>query len=49
METRQYFHKGGKIDREIFAMPPKEANTTSIWKLKKCIYGLNDALRKRYN
>ena len=44
METRQYFRKGGKIDREIFAMPP-----TSIWKLKKCIYGLNDALRKRYN
>ena len=29
-------------------MPPKEANTTNVWQLKKCIYGLGDASHKWY-
>ena len=29
-------------------MPPKAANTTNVWQLKKCIYGLGDASHKWY-
>ena len=44
----QLFFQGKKIDREIYVMPPKEANTTNVWQLKKCIYGLGDASHKWY-
>ena len=27
-------------------MPPKEAGTEKLWKLKKCVYGLTDASRQ---
>ena len=30
-------------------MHPKEANTTNVWQLKKCIYGLGDPSCKWYN
>ena len=43
------FLQGDKIYREIYVMHPKEANTTNVWQLKKCIYGLGDPSRKWYN
>ena len=36
------------IDRELYILPPKEANTDKIWRLNKCPYGLADASRKWY-
>ena len=41
--------QGEDIDRELFILPPKEANTCNVWRLKKCPYGLVDASRKWYN
>ena len=29
------FLQSDKIDREIYVMHPKEANTTNVWQLKK--------------
>ena len=43
------FLQSDKIDREIYVMHPKEANTTNVWQLKKCIYGLGDPSCKWYN
>ena len=31
------------IDCTIHALPPPEAETEALWKLRKCIYGLADA------
>lgn len=42
------FLQGHKIDRNIYAKPPPEANTTSLWKLQKVIHGLCDAARAPY-
>ena len=43
------FLQGENIDRELYVLPPKEANTDKIWLLKKCTYGLVDASRPWYN
>ena len=43
------FLQGENIDRELYVLPPKEANTDKIWLLKKCAYGLVDASRPWYN
>ena len=40
--------QGKEIDRKAFAMSTKEAET-NVWLLKKCAYGLSDALHKWYN
>ena len=39
------FLQGGEIEREVYITPPKEAGVDpgSVWKLKKTIYGLQDA------
>ena len=37
-----------KHPRNVFLLPLKEANTNNLWHLKKCIYGLTDALRCWY-
>ena len=42
------FLQGSEIDRTVFLRPPVEANTTKIWKLQKCVYGLSDAPRQFY-
>ena len=42
------FLQGEEIDRNVFVMPPKEAET-NVWLLKKCVHSLRDALRKWYN
>ena len=49
IDIKTAFLQGDKTDREIYDMPPKEANTTNVWQLKKCIYGLGDASHKWYN
>ena len=49
IDIKTAFLQGDRIDRRIYVIPPKEANTTNFWQLKKCIYGLGDASRKWYN
>ena len=43
------FLQGKELDRDVYLRPPKEANAPNkLWKLKKCVYGLNDASRFWY-
>lgn len=49
MDIKRAFLQGNSLDREIFVKPPKEAKTMNIWKLNKCVYGLNEASRYWYN
>ncbi|GAB1599998.1 hypothetical protein Ahia01_000277300 [Argonauta hians] len=43
------FLQGDVLERELFLRPPTEACPESqVWKLKRCIYGLNDAPRSWY-
>ena len=40
------FLQGEQLEREVFLkLPPDVCPSTEVWKLKKCIYGLNDAPR----
>ena len=49
-DIKSAFLQGKKMDREVHLAPPKEAKITGIiWKLKHCIYGLNDAARHFYH
>ena len=48
LDVKAAFLQGYPIDREIYIKPPIEANTTKLWKLTKCVYGLNDASRQWY-
>ena len=36
------------IERTVYVRPPKEANTSEVWKLQKCVYELADATRFWY-
>ena len=40
IDIKTAFLKGQSIIRNIYVVPPKEAKTSSIWKLGKWIYGL---------
>ena len=41
------FLQGGELDRDIYVIPPKEANNEGfLWKMKKAAYGLCDASRR---
>ena len=44
------FLQGQAIDCEVYIKPPKEASSGPdvIWKLKKCLYGLNGGTRMFY-
>ena len=43
------FLQGDKIEREVYLrMPNDVCPSTHVWKLKRCIYGLNDAPRSWY-
>ena len=48
MDIKTAFLQGKLLEREIFIKPSKEANTKKLWKLGKCIYGLNEASRYWY-
>ena len=49
-DIKSAFLQGQSLDREVYLKPPKEADTPPgvIWKLKKCLYGLNDGARNFY-
>ena len=48
IDVKTAFLQGKSLQRDVFVKPPKEANTTHIWKLNKCVYGLADASRYWY-
>ena len=43
------FLQGKPITIDLYDIPPKEANMSYIWKLKKCIYGLVDPSTNWYD
>ena len=47
IDIKSAFLQGNKIERNVYVIPPKEANVDSdiIWRLRKTVYGLNDASR----
>ena len=49
MDIKRAFLQGNTLDREIVVKPPKEAKTNKLWRLNKCVYGLNEASRYWYN
>ena len=47
IDIRAAFLQAKELDRDIFLMPPKDIKKEGlIWKLRKPLYGLNDASRK---
>ena len=48
LDIKSAFLQGRDIDREVYVKPPVEAGKGIVWRLKKTIYGLNDASRKWY-
>ena len=43
------FLQGGTLEREVYLRPPPDVCASGkIWRLRKCIYGLNDAPRYWY-
>ena len=46
-DVKNAFLQGQRIDRDVFLEPPKDLKKPGkIWKLNKCVYGLDDAARK---
>ena len=48
VDFKTAFLQGKEIERDVFIKPPAQAKTNKIWKLKKTVYGLNDAPRSWY-
>ena len=48
IDVKAAFLQGRKIERIVHLSPPKEANTSKVWKLQKCVYGLVDTSRYWY-
>ena len=48
IDVKGAFLQGKDLERYIIVRPPKEAQTSKIWKLNKCVYGLGDASRYWY-
>ena len=48
VDIKSAFLQGNAIERDIFVRPPKEFDDGKLWKLKKNVYGLNDAARAWY-
>ena len=47
IDIRAVFLQARQMDRDVFLEPPKDIKREGyIWKLKKPLYGLNDASRK---
>lgn len=49
-DVKSAFLQGQELQRDVYLQPPKEASTSKdqIWKLRRCLYGLNDAARQFY-
>ena len=45
VDVKTAFLQSDIIDREMYVRPPKEFDEGKIWRLNKCVYGLNDATR----
>ena len=44
IDIKTAFLQGNSLEREIFIKPPHENRKhNTLWKLKKCVYGLKDA------
>ena len=49
-DIKSAFLQSKNIEREVYIKPPKEAECANrIWKLKRCLYGLNDAARQFFD
>ena len=48
MDVKGAFLQGKELDRQVITRPPKEAQTSKLWVLQKCAYGLADAPRCWY-
>ena len=50
LDIASAFLQGGEITRNVYLRPPTEfAVKGTVWKLNRCIYGLNDAPRAWYD
>ena len=48
IDIKAAFLQGNKIERDVYLRPPVEFYNGTLWKLKKTVYGLNDAARAWY-
>ena len=48
IDIKSAFLQGGQLERSVYLKPPKIANSTKMWLLHKCVYGLKDASRLWY-
>ena len=48
LDVKGAFLQGQELDRQVIIRPPKEADTSKLWELRKCAYGLADAPRRWY-
>ena len=50
IDIKAAFLQSDKFEREVYLKPPVEAECChkTLWKLKKCVYSLNDAARSWY-
>lgn len=50
LDITSAFLQGNLLERDVFVRPPAEYREKGkVWKLMRCIYGLNDAPREWYN
>ena len=50
IDIKTAFLQGKRLDRDVYLKPPKEFQSQGIvWKLKKAVYGLNEASRAWYD
>lgn len=50
MDINAAFLQGKEWTQNVYICPPQEAQSTgTVWKLKKCVYGLADASLYWYN
>ena len=50
VDVASAFLQGREIDRDVYIKPPAElCEKDKVWKLRRCLYGLNDAPREWYN
>ena len=50
IDIKTAFLQGNPLEREVYLKPPKEFQSDNrVWKLKKAVYGLNEASRAWYD